>query len=329
MITFAHSVEEAVTAPGEMQAGGTDLLERRSRGISSGPIVDISRVPGLGEIARRADGKLTIGALTRISALADDPAIAQDYPGLRQAARALATPQIRAVATVGGCLLQRTQCLYFRHPAFTCFKNGGDTCYARNGHHEHGVCFDLGPCVHPHPSTLGLALLAYDAQVAIHDGSTRTIADLYGDGSDPTRDHRLAPHELLTHVILPPSDAAPDSTNNTQYAIRNTQSGAAYVRAITRAAAEWPLVEVLVRLHWDEQGRIRLARVAAGGVANIPLRLPEVEAALLGQPATPDGLARAAATAKAGATPLPQTGYKVELLARTVLEALEQASVEF
>jgi xanthine dehydrogenase YagS FAD-binding subunit len=237
-----------------------------------------------------------------------------------RAARALATPQIRAIATVGGCLLQRTQCPYFRHPEFECFKKGGATCPARAGHHEHGVCFDLGPCVYPHPSTLGLALLAYDVQLEIHDGRALAVADLYGDGSDPTRDHLLGEHQLLTHVVLPPPpDFGLDSAED-------PQSGAAYVRATARAAAEWPLVEVVARLHWDARGLIRLARVAAGGVANIPLRLPRVEAALLGQPVTPEVIARAAAVAGAGATPLPQTGYKVALLARTVLEALEQAA---
>jgi xanthine dehydrogenase YagS FAD-binding subunit len=327
MITFARSVEEAVAGlPGEPRAGGTDLQERRRRGIARGPIVDLSRVPGLARIAPRAGGGVAIGALTRLSAVAADPALARDYPGVSRAARALATPQIRAVATVGGCLLQRTQCPYFRHPAFTCFKKGGATCPARAGHHEYGVCFDLGPCVHPHPSTLGLALLAYDAQVEIHDERALSMADLYGDGSDPTRDHLLGEGRLLTHVVLPPPDFGLDLAADPTSQIENPQSAAAYVRAAARAAAEWPLVEVVARLHWDERGLIRLARVAAGGVANIPLRLPHVEAALLGQPATPDVLARAAAGAGAGATPLPQTGYKVALLARTVLEALEQAA---
>lgn len=317
MITLATGIEEALAAPGEWRAGGTDLEDRRRLGISAGPLVDISRISGLDAIEWRADGGASVGALTRISALASDEAISRHYPGLAQAAGDLATPQIRAIATVGGCLLQRTQCLYFRQPAFQCFKKGGSYCPARAGHHRNGVCFDLGPCVYPHPSTLGMALLAYEAEIRAVDGGrstddnrTSSISALYGDGSNPMRDHLLGEREILTQVVLPPPLPGEKS---------------AYFRAISRATAEWPLVESLVRLQLDEAGMIRLARVAVGGVANIPLRLHRVEEALVGRPATEDVLEQAAAFAGNDANPLPQTGYKVHLMVGTVLETLERA----
>jgi len=309
-ITFIQSPAEILNTAGEVRAGGTDLQARRRTGIASGPLVDINRAVGLDQIEWDASGLVRIGTLVKIDTLARDALIRQHYPGLALAAAGLATPQIRLMGTVGGNLLQRTRCWYFRHPAFTCFKKGADTCPAREGHHELGVCFDRGPCIHPHPSTLGMALLAYDAQVEVQGSALQSVADLYGDGADPQRDHLLGEYELLTGVRLP----APVPSER-----------AAYFRSISRAEAEWPLVEALVRLVLDENNLIQLARVSVGGVANIPLRLPQVEAALVGQAATPVICTHAAELAATGANPLPQTAYKVKLLVGTVLEALERA----
>jgi xanthine dehydrogenase YagS FAD-binding subunit len=136
------------------------------------------------------------------------------------------------------------------------------------------------------------------------------IVDLYGDGADARHDHQLAAAELLTHVALPPPVA---------------NERGAYFRAISRARAEWPLVECVVRLVVDEQNIIRFARVALGAVANIPLRLPQVEAILVGQLADANTFKRAATVATHDAKPLPMTGYKVELARATVWETLERA----
>jgi xanthine dehydrogenase YagS FAD-binding subunit len=308
MLTYVIELEQVAAATGELRAGGTDLQERRRSGIASGPIVDISRLPDLAAIGWGADGAATIGALAKVAALANDAALAAAYPGLAQAAGGLATPQIRAMASLGGCLLQRTRCAYYRHPGFSCYKKGGDSCPARAGHHSHGVIFERGPCIYPHPSTLGLALLAYEAQVEVAGRGRLSIEALYGDGSDPSRDHTLGAGELLAKVIMPPPLAG---------------ERAAYGRAISRAEAEWPLVECIVRLGLSG-GQISFARVAVGGVATVPLRLPLVEAALIGGPPDAATFARAAARAAEGARPLAQTGYKAELLQRTVLEMLER-----
>lgn len=222
---------------------------------------------------------------------------------------ALATPQIRAMASLGGALLQRTRCWYYRNPAFDCFKKGGSACPARSGDHRYGILFDRGPCAFPHPSTPGLVLLAYEADVSIAGGARRSISALYGDGSDPRHDHTLAEGEILSQVHLP----APLKDER-----------AAYFRAISRARAEWPLIEAVVRLQVDGE-RISFARVAVGGVANIPLRLPQVEAALLDQPAVEATFAAAAKLALEGAQPLPMTGYKLALLEGTVYETIDRA----
>jgi xanthine dehydrogenase YagS FAD-binding subunit len=135
------------------------------------------------------------------------------------------------------------------------------------------------------------------------------IGEVFGDGRDGTRDHLLAPDELLTHVTLPPPVPG---------------EHAAYFRAISRTYAEWPLVEAVVRLV-VHNGLIADAAVAVGGVAPVPLRLPAAEAALSGQPVSAEVFAAAGTAATEGANPLPQTGFKRALLAGTVTETLRRA----
>lgn len=312
---LAKSLEAALLAEGELRAGGTDVQERRRSGVSSGSIIDISRLPGLKMIEREPDGATSIGALVKIATVGANKAIRQAYPGLAMPAESLATPQIREMGTMGGVLLQHTRCWYYRHYAFSCYKKGGNSCPAREGNNQFGVCFDLGPCVYPHPSSIGMALLAYGAEVEVYGPNDAkaseilSIADLYGDGSDPTRDHQLQAGQILTHIHLPPP-------------VPNEK--AAYFRMMSRAWAEWPLVECIARLVITD-GIIDFARVAIGGVANIPLQLPHVQTALEGQPATPATLEAAAQLATKEANPLPQTAYKVQMVYGTVLETLQQA----
>ena len=312
--TIELATRSAQDTTAEFRAGGTDVNARRRLGVSGGDVIDVRRVAGLNRIEPMADGSTNIGAMVTLEAIAHNEHLITHYPGLAMASGALATPQIRLMGTLGGVLLQRTRCWYFRHEAFSCYKSGGDSCPAREGDHRLGVIFDQGPCVFPHPSTVGMVLMAYDAEVEVQGaGGTRQmrVADLYGDGRDGTRDHQLAPGELLTKIILPPPLA---------------DERASYFRSISRARAEWALVEVCVRLVVDETKNVITAVfVAVGGVAPVPLRLPQVEAALLGKAATPTTFASAAKLAADGASPLPQTKYKVPLLVGTVQETIERA----
>lgn len=292
----------------EYRAGGTDLHARLRRGLVTAPIMDVPPASELAQIQWNPDGSATIGALVTIDTLARDSHINKAYPALARAAAGLATPQIRTVGTIGGNLLQRTRCPYYRHPSISCYKKGGDSCPAQSGETPNEVIFDLGPCIYPHPSTLGAALLVYDAEIAIEGQARLTITALYGDGADPTRDHLLEPGDLLTHIHLPPP--VPEHV--------------AYFRAISRAEAEWPLVECVVRLGIENR-TIVWARVAVGGVATIPLRLAVVENVVTGQALAPEILIHATSLAFTGTSPSPQTQYKVKLLRETVLETLEQA----
>jgi xanthine dehydrogenase YagS FAD-binding subunit len=265
----------------ELRAGGTDLMERLRSGRTTGEFDDLRDVAGLD----RVEGG-RIGAKVTIAALAAEATMPE---GLRMAAGGLATPQIRAVATVGGNLLQHVRCWYYRNPAITCAKAGGTECFARAGDHLYHSCFQDGVCIAPHPSTLACALLAYDATVEDRAGKKTPLLEA------------LVARPVIAAVHVPP--------------VKDPEK-ATYLRAIARARAEWPLVEVTAR--WNATKKE--ARVAVGGVAPLPMRLPKVEAALLAGASMAD----AAKLASEGASPLPMTGYKVGLLENTVLEALER-----
>lgn len=312
MYTKAGSIDDAVTAPGEFRAGGTDLQERLRSGIAGGALVDLQTIPDLDGIEFH-DAGVAIGALARLEDVGRHPRLQQEYPALTLPAQTLATPQIRSMATLGGALCQRTRCWYYRHPDLGCPKKGNaEACSARHGNHHFGVCFDFGPCVHPHPSSIACALLTYDAEIEVTGRGRIPVADLYGDGSDGTRDHLLDAGELITHVHLPAAAAG---------------ERASYHRQMSRAWAEWPLVEVVVRLMMDGE-TIREARVGIGGVANIPLRLTEVESSLAGRPASEESFEAAARLSIRRANPLPQTGYKLDMVVGSVLQALETAAAD-
>ncbi|MBR0824128.1 FAD binding domain-containing protein [Bradyrhizobium manausense] len=302
---MAARIENA--AP-EFRAAGTDLSERRRSGVSRGPIVDLAVTSGTIGIDWAQDGSARIGAFTTIAAIAADARIRDAYPGIADAAQGLATPQIRNLATLGGNLAQRSRCWYFRNPQIDCLKKGGSDCPARSGNHLYHAAFDLGPCVAPHPSTMAMALLAYDATVATDRRSRLSIPDLLGDGSNGAADHLLAPGERIETIALP----APVAVER-----------ADYKRAIGRTYAEWPLVEVCARAVLSG-GTFQRIHIAAGGIAPVPLRLTACEVALEGRPATAEAIAQAAQLARAGAKPLPMTAYKLALLTGLVRDVVER-----
>lgn len=307
-MTAIEAAAEAVRETGgELRAGGTDVMTRATR-----PQIDLLGVPGLRGVTWEPDGSARIGALTTIADLLADERLTAAYPALAATAAAVATPHIRNVATVGGNLLQRNRCWYLRHPAFTCHQTGDDGCPAREGAHRYSAVIDQGPCVAPHPSSLAAALLTYGATAEVHGRSPLGIADLYGDGGDPTRDHLLEPGEILRTVVMP----APTPGER-----------AAYRRATGREMAEWPLAEAAARLTLDGDA-VATAAVAVGAVARTPLLLPEVAEALVGKPATEETLAAAADLATARCTPLPGNAYKVPLLRATVLDTLTACTTQ-
>jgi xanthine dehydrogenase YagS FAD-binding subunit len=294
---------------GEARAGGTDVQERRSAGRSTGTLVDLTRIPGLTSIDATPDGGVRIGALVTVHRLATDAALAT-YPALRASAGALATPQLRRQGTLGGNLLQDLRCTYARTEGFECLHTGGERCLARDGFQGMHVVFDDGPCIAPHASTIAMALLTDPGTVVeVVGGPDRSVPELYGDLSDPRRVHALEPGELIAAVHLPPA---------------RPREGGHYLRAISRARAEWPLVEAAARVVLDGDV-IAEVGVAAGGIARAPRRLAAVEDAACGRRADAATVAAAAAVALDGANPVPGSAFKLRLLETVVADALEGA----
>ena len=252
----------------------------------------------------RDGGGLRVGAATTLAELAADP-LAAPYRALVQAARQIATPQVRAMATVAGNLLQRTRCPYFRNLGFACLKKGDADCAARTGTEQpRGTGLIADGCVWPHPSTLATVLMAYDARVERHAEPALSVGELIGDGAD--RDHTLPTGSLVTAVLLPDADAH-----------------SSYVRASARRRADWPLAEVAICLRMTDSV-VRQASAVAGALATAPVRLHTVEEALSGRRMTSAGIRAAADTVGTLTGGSHEAAYKLTLVRGLVHDALTQ-----
>ncbi|AKS30670.1 FAD binding domain-containing protein [Mycolicibacterium goodii] len=306
------SALQAAGSGGRYIAGGTTLIDlMRETAERPGSVVDINDLP-YRDIDVTQDG-LRIGALVRMSELAAHPAVRTEYPVIAEALNLSASAQLRNMASIGGNLMQRPRCLYFRDVTAPCNRREpGSGCPAIGGRNRtHAILGTSDHCVATHPSDLAVALTALDARVALRNSSgesTIGLADFYRvPGTTPEREHNLQPGQLITAVEVP---ATPEAR----------RSG--YLKVRDRASYEFAICSAAVAL--DMQGTtIRSARVAAGGVGTVPWRLPAVERALAGRPATTDAIRAAADQAAEGARPLSENGFKVDLLKRTVARQLE------
>jgi xanthine dehydrogenase YagS FAD-binding subunit len=278
-------------------------------------LVDVTRLR-LREI-RASDGGVWIGALATNAETANHPLIRRSYPLLSQAILAAASPQLRNMATNGGNLMQRTRCPYFYDVAMPCNKREpGTGCGAREGiNRVHAILGWSEKCVATYPGDMANALYALDAVVHVRraGGRERTIpvSDFHRlPGDTPERDNNLEHGELITGIELPGSPFA---------------KGSYYLKVRDRASYAFALVAVAAALEL-EAGRIKQARVVLGGVAHKPWRSAEAESALAGQPPSEESFRRAAQAALAGAKPLAQNAYKVELGRRAIVRALTRAS---
>jgi len=307
----------AAAEPGSMFiAGGTDLMQLlKDDVVAPTRLIDLDALL-TSEIEVAASG-LRIGALARMSDVAAHPAVRRDWPVIAEALLASASPQVRNMATMGGNLLQRTRCGYFRDTGFACNKRvPGSGCPAIHG--ENRMLAILGGsehCIASHASDLAVALVALDAIVEIRGpkGAVRrvNVSDLHRlPGDTPDIETVLQPGEMITMLEVPASAAARRSR---------------YLKVRDRASFEFALVAAAVALDTDGE-MIREARVAMGGVGTKPWRLPAVETALRGQPLGDATFATAAWLAAEGAMPARQNGFKVKLMQRTLVRALQNVS---
>jgi len=315
--TAPTTLDEALTSltrgdNPHLLAGGTDLLGSVRRGIDSpGHLINLKSIPELTGIHQTDDG-LTIGAATRLSDIAEDPLVIEQYPILTQAIAQTATPQIRNTGTIGGNLCQRPRCWYYRHPDFPCVRKQGEGCFAVGGRNRYHAIFGGHGCFIVHPSDCAPALITLDAQVKIAgpDGCRELpLSDFFiGPEKNLTSETALTPNEILTQIRISPPVS---------------NSIGVYLKASERRATDFALVSVAIVL--TQQGaQITHARVVLGGVAPIPWRAPKVEEILLKQGISAESIQQTCAAAIEDAHPMSQNAYKLPLLKGLLKKALHQ-----
>ncbi|MFC3574380.1 xanthine dehydrogenase family protein subunit M [Streptomyces yaanensis] len=303
---------KAGRAGGRYIAGGTTLVDLMRETVERPEaLVDISGLP-LREVTVTERGGLRIGALVRMAEAAAHPKVRTLYPVISQALELSASAQLRNMATIGGNIMQRTRCTYFRDVTAACNKREpGSGCAAREGFNRmHAILGTSDACVATHPSDVAVAFAALEATVHLLGAEgvrTLPFADfLLRPGTTPNREQALRKGELITAVEIP---ALP----------RPLKSG--YLKVRDRQSYEFALTSAAVALH-VRRGVIQEAKVAAGGVGTVPWKLPAVERHLVGERPSESVWTSAAAKAADGARPLQHNGFKVELLKRTVARQL-------
>ena len=297
-------------------AGGTNLIDLMKENVARpSQLIDITHLP-LNQIEQTHDGGLRIGALVPNSDLAYHPQIEARYPLLASAILAGASPQLRNVASTGGNLLQRTRCLYFYDTVTPCNKREpGSGCSAIGGiNRMHAILGTSEHCIATHPSDMCVALAVLEARVlATGKGGERSIrfADFHRlPGDAPEIDSNLEADEIITAIELPPKGFAENYT---------------YLKIRDRLSYAFALVSIAVGLG-IEDGRIKEARLALGGVAHKPWRDLQAEAQLAGAPATQEAFVQAAATVLRDAHGFGHNDFKIELARRGIVRALTQAA---
>ncbi|MDQ0380435.1 FAD binding domain-containing protein [Amycolatopsis thermophila] len=306
-LTAPAAVGDALGSSGTFLAGGTTLVDLMKLNVLTPQhVLDINGLPLRG--IETGDG-LRIGALERMADIAAHPGV---YPAISRALLLSASQQLRNMASIGGNLMQRTRCTYFRDVTTPCNRRvPGSGCPAITGANRmHAVLGTSEKCVATHASDVAVALVALDAEVRLrgpHGERAVKLTDFYRTpGDTPEVEHDLHTGELITEVVVPRLDWADRST---------------YVKVRDRQSYEFALCSAAVAVDVRD-GVVADARVAVGGVATVPWRLPAVEAALRGAPATEESFAQAASLAVEGAEPLPENGFKLSLLPRTIVRAL-------
>jgi xanthine dehydrogenase YagS FAD-binding subunit len=310
----ASSVDQAlasVTEGAVFKAGGVDLLDLMKDGITTpARLVNIRNISGLDQIVEDDRG-LRIGPLVTLTQIEEHPVIRKKYAALAEAAAFIATPQIRNMATIGGNLVQRPRCWYFRSEDFHCRKKGGTHCFAQDGENDYHAIFDNRVCAIIHPSGVAVPLVALDGRVEITSKKGKREVRLEEfftrPADDVRRENILQPGELITAIM-----------------VSATSARTAYYKQREKESFDWPLADVAVVLAM-QGSRCSKASIVLGGAAPYPYRSRAAEEKLNNSEIT-EGSARAAAeAAMANAAPLEKNTYKIPIfeaiVRRTILRA--------
>ena len=292
-------------------AGGSDLIGELKEGIVHyDRLISLAGVTGLRDIESQ-DGGLRLGAMVTLDTLEHDTRLQGAYRLLAEAARGVATPELRNQGTLGGNLCQRPRCLYYRNALTPCLKKGGDSCPAVDSPFQAYLSIMGGDgCYSVHASDLAPPLIALQAEVTIagpHGTQSMPLQQFFaGPQQDVQRETILQAAEVLTGVTLP---APPPGWHGT------------YLKARERTAGDFPVVSVAAGFQLNDN-RIQHPRMVLGGVAPTPWHSPQAEAILQGQPATPQVAAQAAQAALADAQPLAHNGFKLEIASALIARAI-------
>jgi xanthine dehydrogenase YagS FAD-binding subunit len=306
------AIEAASTTTGSKYiAGGTNLVDLMKMYVETPAVLVNINGLGLKKIETLPHGGVRIGALVRNSDLAYHPLIQKRYPVLSQALLSGASPQLRNMATTGGNILQRTRCPYFFDISFPCNKRApGSGCSAINGYNRsHAILGGSDHCIATHPSDMCVAMAALDASIRIEGPDGEKVIPFTNfhllPGDTPEKETVLKPGELITAVDLP---HLPGTTRSH------------YLKVRDRASYEFALASAAVVLD-IENGNIRSARIALGGVGTKPWRAVKAEQLLSGRP-SPELFNTVAVAALEDAKSHTYNGFKIELAKRTLVRAL-------
>ena len=292
-----------------VKAGGIDVIDRLKENIDApAKLVNIRTIVGLDQVREDANG-INIGPLVTLDQLDHHAAVRGSYPALADAAGHAATPHIRNVATIGGNILQRPRCWYFRNEQFHCRKKGGTRCFAQDGENDYHAIFDNRTCAIVHPSAVSVALVAYGATLELtgKKGKREVAIEQFfvKPDEDVHRENRLAEDELLTAIRIPKPSAGTKS---------------AYMKLGEKESFDWPLAEVAVVLGPKPA-------VILGAAAPVPWRAQSAERVLAGNPVNEETARAAAKAALQGASPLANNFYKLPIfeavVRRTILAAAQ------
>jgi xanthine dehydrogenase YagS FAD-binding subunit len=309
----------AVHAPSQYIAGGTTMTD-----LMKLDVMRPSRLTDVNALERTPSGDiefgprgLWLGALVRMAGAADHPDVYNNYPMIAQSLMLAASPQIRNMASLGGNVLQRTRCNYFRDVSYdACNKRKpGSGCAAMDGmNRRHAILGVSDDCIASYAGDFAQALIALDAtaEIAGADGTRIMLfADLHRPpGATPHIETNLAPGELIMAFMVPPLAFAKRSV---------------FLKVRDRESYEFALASAAVALDRDGDD-IRDVRIALGGVSALPWRAHEAEAHLRGKALDDDTLREAAEAAFAQARPREHNEFKIELGKRTLVRALHQAA---
>lgn len=294
-----------------LMAGGTDLLDEiKNKTISPEVVIDLKSVSDLSII--KTDKKhVSIGAMTSVADLAENPIIRENFPGLVEAALSLASPQLRNVGTIGGNLCQRPRCWYYRDPDTICRKKGGSRCYALQGRNRYHAIYGGGVCYIVHPSDLAPALISLDADITINglagEKNIMKLEDFFTLPQNNVRkENVLEAHQVLSEIRIPlPKNGA----KSTYYKFKERGT--------------WDFAVVSAAINGVISGGVfRDIKIVCGGLAPIPWRLKKAEDFIRGKKLTEKVIRQGAKETLKDARPLEENAYKMDLVEAVLYTAI-------